>query len=196
MTKVKNLVYLVLCILLLSGCSEINSSQTKDNVNDLNSIITSYIAKYNTNLKIDNLKIKSNVDTSEGNLVQVLFQNKDEEYIGLFQISKQDKKVIFSSINPGDSSVPFDVHVMTSYIKKGNEDSPYIFLGGFINEKNIKGIDIKFDDNSIAELVFNENQESYSYSRIGSTDGIKEIIAKDGEGKKLYIYPPYPPTKL
>jgi hypothetical protein len=87
------------------------------------------------------------------------------------------------------------IHAMTSYISENNIDKPYLFFGGIINDNNIKEMKIFFSDNSFANLVFNNNQQFYCYSKFDTTAVIKQIIALDCQGKELYIYPPYPPVR-
>lgn len=133
------------------------------------------------------------IEPPEGDLIQILFQGNGDEYIGFLQLQKnvEFSDIVFSNIRPTNKDTPFDVHFMTSFMKNFNEEIPYIFLGGVINDKQIKEMQIIFDDTALIYLVFNEHQESYNYARIGSKAGVKQIIAKDNAGKGLYSYPPY-----
>ncbi|GAB6152061.1 hypothetical protein JCM17380_08110 [Desulfosporosinus burensis] len=193
MSKLKILFFIVLLSLIVTGCSTTEANQTRKKLNLLDSTIRTHLSKEHSTLKVSQLKIISMIETPEGDLIQILFEGNGDEYIGFLQISKNIdfSEVVFSNIRPSNKNTPFDVHFMTSFMKKLNEEIPYIFLGGVINDKNIKEMQIIFDDTAIIYLVFYEHQETYNYARIGSNAGVKQIIAKDNEGKGLFSYPPY-----
>ncbi len=192
MKKINVLLAFLLLILFFTGCSHINSNSNYYTTLEMK--IINYIIENEDLIEtIDQFNIESKTETPEGYLVQVSLLSQNQQYIGLMQVTREEK-ITYGAASIVDKDTAFDIHFLSSYIRDKNLEKPYLFFSGIINDNNIKEIKIYFSDKSLANLVFNENQKFYCYSKLDTTAVIDQIIAFDNEGKELYVYPPYPPA--
>lgn len=202
---------ILLIIFSLAGCANTQTTQTSmsegsqlntgnistnndDNQNTdetkLEEKIKQYIEQNNNflNKKVSSIKIISTNIIAHGMLIFALYQidNDSESYQGLFRVQQtniaQDNVIIDGALDKIDKSVPFTkIEMGGDAAIKGEQKKTYFFIGGVINNNNIKAINIQFDDGLLVSVQV-DSYNTYNYARTDKLVGITSIEAVDKDG--------------
>lgn len=202
------IISLALILFIFVGCVNKFTSNKDDNQSSSN-LDTSINSQLEENIKTyirnnsssENIKMFKIVSTSEvehGMIISTIFEINNIKYEGFFQIqqenSTENAKIINGDFTKIDSSAAFTVHQMSGVASiKGEQKKTYIIVGGVINNKKIKSINITFNDGLLANIIVGSNN-TYSYVRADKLVSIKLITALDKDGNTIFTYPPYPPV--
>ncbi len=142
--------------------------------------ITSLLAK-NLNISDDSISILYVSDIKDDILVMFLYKDKNKNYEGLCQLTKDEKSydVLTISIKEVNKHTPFTVNTLE--IEEDFSES-YKIIGGIINDKDIKSININFHNNTMANILIGEDK-SYFYVKEQQNLDILSIEALDDSFK-------------
>jgi hypothetical protein len=142
--------------------------------------ITSLLAK-NFNISDDSISILYVSDIKDDILVMFLYKDKNKNYEGLCQLTKDENSydILTTSIKEVDKHTPFTVNTLE--IEEDFSES-YKIIGGIINDKDIKSININFHNNTMANVLIGEDK-SYFYVKEQQNLDILSIEALDDSFK-------------
>lgn len=205
----RNIITLILVISIsifgIVGCSNNDKSnpnestiKQSDNSNDLSMTIKKYIESKKTNSNISNLQVGLSHDIGQGMLVMFTYEENNISFEGLCQITENQNKydVVTEDHTKIDKTVPFTVHQMSgTYTDSQSLKKSYIIVGGVVENKNIKEMNINFNNGLFIDLKLGDGN-TYSYAKTDKETSIKKITALDEKGNEIFEYPPYPPKKM
>lgn len=178
---------MVCFVLLIAGC---NRKQPVDKVSNEVFLEYSELIKNNFQKEIEqhitSFSIAYTKDSIYGDLSYVLFASDKDKFEGSVLVDKSHKKVLYQAINKVDDSVPFTKLEMSGLI---NKKGRYHIVSGYINDKDISNIIIKFSSG----LVINNNKSdlnTYSYVYIDEPEGniVVGVEGINNDGKKIFAY--------
>lgn len=142
--------------------------------------ITSLLSK-NFNIGSDNISILYISDIKDDILVMFLYKDKNKNYEGLCQLTKDENSydILTTSIKEVDKHTPFTVNTLEI---KGDFSERYKIIGGIINDKDIKSININFHNNTMANVLIGEDK-SFFYVKEQQNLDILSIEALDDSFK-------------
>lgn len=165
----------------------ITSDSSKPSTTDNVEIIKLDIKKYNATFKTDNFNIITTKNEENTDFISYIFNSNGDNYEGLCQINidGKSKKIGMNDFTKINVKSPFTVHQLGS---KTSTDKSFLFIGGTINKKEIKMLNLEFSDGSVVTVQIGENA-SYNCLKILGNIQLKKIIAFDDAQKQIYEYP-------
>ncbi|MBB3114733.1 hypothetical protein FHS18_006891 [Paenibacillus phyllosphaerae] len=176
---------------ILEKIHEIDAHSVKDVVTskNLNELIEKSFEKY-YGLKAENYKIEKNEEIDNGIFTLFTLVYNDKDYVGYLYSTHNSNSnkynTVYLDIYPEDTTSPFSI--VQSAGEFDELHRKYQMVLGFINDKNIKRIVVRYSDDTTNILDLSNENKSFMDVTLGEIKKANLVTAYNENNEKVFEY--------